>query len=150
MNTKHYMVISGIMGGVIGSLLTALLVPPVTAEQDKFGEIECRKLTVIGDAGKPLIELNAEHRRGSVCVYHEDDDFGYTCIGVSSHLRSNYGGFVNVVGKNGEMAELSIAKHGGYVGVITGDGQPLAAVGVKQMADGRLKGSFGQWPTKVK
>lgn len=28
MNTKHYLAISGIIGGVIGSLLTAMLVSP--------------------------------------------------------------------------------------------------------------------------
>ena len=36
MNTKHYFVISGIIGGVMGSLLTTLLVSPVTAKRDKF------------------------------------------------------------------------------------------------------------------
>ena len=40
MNTKYNLVISGIVGGVIGSLFTALLVSPVTAQRDKFGEIE--------------------------------------------------------------------------------------------------------------
>ena len=60
MNTKHYMVISGIMGGVIGSLLTALLVPPVTAVRDKFGEIECRSLRVVDKHGQSRILLTTE------------------------------------------------------------------------------------------
>ena len=58
MNTKHYLIISGIVGGVIGSLFTALLVSPVTAQRDKFGEIECRSFDGLG---APMAMGSDEH-----------------------------------------------------------------------------------------
>ena len=64
MNTKHYLVMSGIVGGVIGSLLTALLVSPVTAQRDKFGEIECKGLRVVDEDGVARVMLDVEGKRG--------------------------------------------------------------------------------------
>lgn len=69
MNAKHYLVISGIIGGVIGSLLTALLVSPVTAKRDKFDEIECRRLTVVGTDGKSLVVLDSSLLGGQVHIH---------------------------------------------------------------------------------
>lgn len=51
MNTKQYLVISGCVGGIIGSLLTTLLVSPVTAQKDKFGVIECAVLRIVDADG---------------------------------------------------------------------------------------------------
>ena len=75
MNTKHYLVISGIVGGVMGSLLTALLVSPVTAQRDrfdKFGHIECTSLSVVDVEGKSRVFLAITEHGGSVSVGGKD------------------------------------------------------------------------------
>ena len=71
MNTKHYLVISGIVGGVIGSLLTPLLVSPVTAQRDNFGEIECTMLTVVDKLGYTQIQLGYDDlHSGRVAIHN--------------------------------------------------------------------------------
>ena len=41
-----------------------MLLSPVTAQKDKFGEIECTKLTAVDAAGAQALELRAvEHGR---------------------------------------------------------------------------------------
>lgn len=67
MNTKHYLVMSGIVGGIIGSLLTTLFVSPVTAQRDNFGDIECTKLTV-ADAGGTLRAVLGIDRTAALSV----------------------------------------------------------------------------------
>ena len=68
MNTKHYLVTSGIVGGVIGSLLTALLVSPVTADRDEVGVIECTELRVVDAKGSTLALVSGGEHGGSVQV----------------------------------------------------------------------------------
>lgn len=121
MNTKHYLVISGIVGGVIGSMLTSLLVPPVTAQRDKYGEIECRKLTVVDEDGKTMaiigtgdhgggrinlldnvglstVELNASQvfmgsvrHEGSIRVYGEGEGDSRAYTSIEGHWVWIYG-----------------------------------------------------------
>lgn len=144
MNKKHYLVISGIIGGVIGSLLTTLLVSPVTAQRDKFGEIECRRLTVVDEAGIARIILTTDfHDKlkpgivkiigskfggGSVLLY---DSFESTdAIPTVFIGNDNNGGFVSVNGNDfyhraetpddmaiPAMAKLSVGPKGGLIKV---------------------------------
>ena len=97
MNTKHYLVMSGIVGGVIGSLLTALLVSPVTAQRDEFGEIECTKLTVVDADGVSRIILSTNIFAGVGTNYR---------VGIHG---DEYAGIVSTHGKDGKSkAELRI------------------------------------------
>ncbi len=66
MNTKHYLVTSGIVGGDIGSLLTALLVSPVTADRDEVGVIECTELRVVDAKGSTLALVSGGEHGGIV------------------------------------------------------------------------------------
>lgn len=85
MNTKHFVVISGIVGGVIGSLLTAMLVPPVTAERDKFGEIECTKLTIVHpDYKQPAVVLDSDRYGGAIKV---TDGLGVVRVNISNKAK---------------------------------------------------------------
>lgn len=136
----------------LGSYFTILgmLVSPLEADRDKFGEIECTKLTVVGDKGIPLIELNSNHRRGSILVNHENENFGYVFIGVDYWIRSQ-GGFISVVGRNGENAMLGISDYGGFASMSTGKAfncKPLAELGIQKLSDGNLQGAFNQFTTK--
>lgn len=122
MNTKHYLVISGIIGGVIGSLLTALLVSPVTAQKDKFGEIECTKLTVVDEAGQQNVVI----------------------------AGGENGGLVTVSGKDGKPAvDLRAYVHGGFIVVHSRGWKGVAGFGGKGKVflgvDGRGDGFVSIW-----
>ena len=104
MNTKHYLVISGI----IGSLLTALLVSPVTANTDKFGDIECTSLKVVDANSIALVMLS-----------------------IGEH-----GGRINAFGKDGEsLASLGIGEDGGAL-EITGNAGALCTCGTRRTGRG--------------
>ena len=136
MNTKHYLVISGIIGGVIGSFLTTLLVSPVTAQKDKFSAIECRSLTIVDESGIARIILTTDYDDmfkpgivkiigskfggGSVLLYNRYES---TDAIPTVHLgNDNDGGFVSVNGTDfyhrtelpNDMLILAMAKL--YVG----------------------------------
>ena len=120
MNTKHYLIISGIVGGIIGSLLTALVVSPVTAQKDKFGEIECTKLTVVDADGKERVILSTN-----------SFDILSVSNGVSIVGSASFGGYIGVCGKNRKrMVELSIGDRGGRVGVLGKEGRSEAWLGI--------------------
>ena len=135
-----------------GSIFTVMgmLVSPLEADRDKFGEIECTKLTVVGDKGFPLIELNSNHRRGSILVNHENENYGFVSIGVDYMIRSQ-GGFISVVGRNGEYAMLGISDYGGFASMSTGktfNCVPLAEIGIRKLRNGQLEGTFNQSSTR--
>lgn len=94
MNTKHYLIMSGIVGGVIGSLLTALLVSPVTAQRDKFGHIECTGLTVVDGEGKARVVMSGGAWDSSTPFGSEDLKHAGVFIGRAGL----YSGVVDVYG----------------------------------------------------
>ena len=84
------------MGGVIGSLFTALLVSPVTAQRDKFGEIECRSLRVVDKHGQARVLLTTE-------LFDMANDFSSGELRVMI-LGTRIGAYVVTYGKNGEAS----------------------------------------------
>ena len=101
----------------IGMLLT--LMSPLTAEKDRFGEIECTKLTVVNAVDTPLVILDAgtisEHG-GLVAV--SDNVETRVRLSVGEH-----GGAVDAFGKDGKSAAtFTISEHGGLVAVYGKDG----------------------------
>lgn len=138
MNSKHYLVLSGIVGGVVGSLLTALLVSPVTAQRDKLGEIECTKLTVVSKDGseRPLVVLMTEEDGGYIAVCGND---GKPVVGLFT--KEEYGGIITVKGKDGKPgAGLGTNEYGGRIDVMGKDGKSL--VGLRSAENG---GHIGVW-----
>ena len=121
MNTKHYLIISGIVGGVIGSLLTALLVPPVAAQRDKFGEIECTKLTVVDEEGIPRVILNTDFNQND---FDYDDRAGVFITGTGT------GGYVYIDGEKGNRGNLMISTslYGGRIYSFDKDGDQVASL----------------------
>ena len=90
-------------------LFIGMLLSPVTAQRDKFGEIECRRLTVVDADGKTrvIISSNNEHG-GSVFAYGKDGK-PWAALGIDQH-----GGVVSAYGKDGKSgAGLGVGEHGG-------------------------------------
>ena len=111
MNTKHYLIISSIVGGIIGSLLTALLVSPVTAQRDKFGHIECTGLTVVDEEGKARVVLSGNAWDSSTPFGSEDLKHGGVFIGRAGI----YSGVVDVYGAWGHPLKGESKKYNGKV-----------------------------------
>ena len=97
MNTREkfrYMAFGGalVFLGMLGAMMS-----PLTAEKDKFGEIECTRLVVVdSETGKAGASLSVDAAGGSLRVY--DNHWGLMVnIGVKDH-----GGHVSAIGKNGK------------------------------------------------
>ena len=89
-------------GGVLVFLgMLAALMSPLTAERDKFREIECTRLTVVDADGKTrvIISSSGEHG-GSIGVYSKAylTDLGAVALSITEH-----GGRVIVSGNKGGM-----------------------------------------------
>ena len=114
MNSKHYLVLSGIVGGVVGSLLTALLVPPVTAQRDKFGEIECTGLRVVDKDGDEVVKLSWNIQHGGRVSVLNKQALGPQTLITSDHIAVGDGFFF---GPNGirRGVRIGVDGHGGFV-----------------------------------
>ena len=99
MNTRLYLVISGIVGGVIGSVLTALLISPATAQKDKFSEIECTSLTVVDETGRQNVVITGGELGGRVTVNNRD---GKSVVDLLNH---HFGGIIVVSGGRKNVAQ---------------------------------------------
>ena len=53
-------------------LFIGMLLSPVTAQRDKFDEIECTKLTVVDQDGKMRVRLTTDEHGGHVKVWDKD------------------------------------------------------------------------------
>ncbi len=94
----------GFLFAVIGMLLS-----PVTAQRDKFGEIECTKLTVVDKDGKMRVRLTTAEHGGVVSAIGKDGK-SVAGLGVIEH-----GGVVQVKGKGEGMAVMLINEYGNGV-----------------------------------
>ncbi len=143
-------------GCLFGSLCTimGMLASPVTAQRDKFGEIECTKLTVVDAEGKAHVVLSTNWRDclvdtqvirlgsglfdgGCVSVLGKD---GKTKAELSAY---SWGGRVFVLGKDGKAkAELSVHEDGGFFSVLGKDGKAKAELSAQE--DGGRVGVWGK------
>ena len=103
-------------------LFIGMLLSPVTAHRDKFGAIECTKLTVVDpDTGEACAVLSTDKHGGTIKVYNEDGEEM-----VRLHTVPE-GGDVRVWGKNGQ-GHLHVNENGGMVDV----GNTTLSVGRKE------------------
>ena len=153
---KHYVILSGIIGSIIGSVLTALLVSPVTAQRDKFDTIQCRRLEVVDSDDKVGVEIGTSSEAGGYVITNGsgggttvalggtiETDYGRVFIfdnriGLVAWLGANeHGGFVRVNGKDGKSANLNVTEHGGRV-VVHGKGEGQAIIGINEYGNGAM------------
>lgn len=109
---------------IIGMLFAIGFLPSVTAQRDKFGDIECTSLSV--DAkGKGRVVIKAGEEGGYIMISDEHGKPG-TLISIGSvSIRSAGGksaslssGFVGVSSNDGKLsASLDVDKRGGRVNV---------------------------------
>ncbi len=115
---------------ISGGLLVAVGVTlsPVTAQKDKFGEIECTKLTVVDANGKARVKLD---EFGVKCI----EGLGFLLVDADGNLlgqmsRGGQGGYVGVYGKDGESHVLiGIEPGGGLVQVTSNGGESQTRLG---------------------
>lgn len=102
-------------GSLFGCLCTiiGMLASPVTAQRDRFGQIECTGLTVVDG--------------GEVNVYDENG-IGKVRLGIVGD-----GGAVSVLGMDGRpKVGLSVNEHGGLIGILSKDAKPKVDLGVDE------------------
>ena len=113
-------------------LFIGMLLSPVTAQRDKFGEIECTRLTVVDADGKTRVIISRGVDGGSVFAYGKDGK-SRAALGVSEH-----GGLVSTYGKDGKpWAALGIDEHGGWV-LIEGKGEGKAVMSINEYGNGTV------------
>lgn len=104
-----YMGFGGVIA-IIGMLFAIGMLSSVTAQRDKFGEIECTSLRVVDADGNTKVVLTITETGGRVIVGGKDGE-STAAIGINE-----YGGSVVASGKDGKsVASLRIENHGGSV-----------------------------------
>ena len=117
MNTREkfrYMAFGGalVFLGMLGAMMS-----PLTAEKDKFGEIECTRLTVVDADGKTMVSLTTNATGGDVGTY-SSDGLSSASLGITEH-----GGIVTAFGKDGQSAAIvRVDEHGGIVTALGKEG----------------------------
>ncbi len=139
---------------IIGMLFAFGMLPSVTAQRDKFGDIECTKLTLI-DAltGKTTAKLETDEHGGLLYLYGANDNRGGAKLTVDLHggklimfsnekvgdahvsamLRTSEEGTGScaVWHKNGAWTSISATENGGYVSIYGSNPKKLlASIGV--------------------
>ena len=126
------------IGGVL--VATGMIISPLNAQKDKFGEIECTKLTVVDDGGTPRVILITDIRdysdhvmdgKEAVVLIYASEYSGNVSVlsrdneGGSATLRTHGSrtGSVTVYGKNGNASvEISSEEFGGRVNITNSEG----------------------------
>ena len=162
MNTKQKLAYIAI-GGLL--VATGMIISPLNAQKDKFGEIECTKLTVVNGEGKASVILCGEMFDAldhllpnveAVVIYEgniqlNDNDSGSVWVeggkvtvydkdgesGVSLRITTN-GGRVNAFDKAGNVkGMLGIDEHGGFVQT-SGRSKGYAIMGINDEGNGAV------------
>ena len=127
MNTREkfrYMAFGGalVFLGMLGAMMS-----PLTAEKDKFGEIECTSLAVVDAAGETVVRLRAGEHGGHLNAYGKDGQLG-AWLAVNEH-----GGHLYAYGKDGQSGTgLAVDEHGGSVAAFGKDGKLWAALAITE------------------
>lgn len=155
----------------IGMLFTIGMLPTVTAQRDKFGDIECTSLTVVNGEGQEAVKINADSGYGEVSMYGKNGEKG---IWMSSLV----GGIIRVNGSDGDMCAmlsaiggrgsfivcgsdgeerggLDVGEHGGRVWVYGNDGEWRGGLAADERggrvfvcgSDGKKRGAIGVSPS---
>ena len=121
---------------IIGMLFAIGMLPSVTAQRDKFGDIECTGLTVVDASGQKAVVLDSNENGGSVNTYDTGGNprvsIWVDVLGGRVNVYSSkdpwtsallyfdeYGGHFTVYGnESGTGVELSTDEHGGRVEVV--------------------------------
>ena len=116
----------GGMIAIIGMLFAIGMLSSVTAQRDKFGEIECTKLRVVDTDGNSVVSVEGDRFSGGVKVF--DKDGALKALLSGSELT---GGGLGIYGKNRKvMVILSAHEHGGNVCAYGTDGKSRASLGI--------------------
>ena len=125
---------------IIGMLFAIGMLPSVTAQRDKFGEIECTKLTLVDPlTGRTTAELRTDVHGGLLFLYGAKENRGAAKLVVDEHggglimfSNENKGsthisaavfttekgtGSFSAHHKNGAKAYMSAIESGGYVSI---------------------------------
>ena len=140
-NKLSYMALGGLLM-FIGMLTASVLMPSLTAQRDKFGEIECNSLRVVDADGVVQVILSANWM----------DKWNTQGVWIGNN---SYGGHVVARGKDGKgEASLSVDVKGGVVDVFGNDkGERMASIGCDTLGgfvgtkgtDGFPKAFLGAW-----
>ena len=131
-STEHWQIKFAYAGFGALLLFIGMLLSPVTAQRDRFGEIECTKLRVVDANGKRRVIISSGVDGGSVFTYGKDGKPA-VALGVSEH-----GGLVSTVGKDGKPAvALGNYEHGGFVKV-KGKGEGEAVMAINEYGNGAV------------
>ena len=139
-NLKVKLVYMG-FGGMIAIFGTLFgMLSSVTAQRDKFGDIECTSLRVVDASGKVRVFLTTRtyasvlETDAKVSVIGDEHGGRVGVLGKDGEFRvilqsDEDSGRVTAKGKDGEsMAWLGIGEHGGIVEVRNKDGKPVASL----------------------
>ena len=71
---------------IIGMMFAIGMLPSVTAQRDKFGEIECTKLTLIDSlTGKITAELSTDEHGGLLYLFGSNENRGMVTLEADKH-----------------------------------------------------------------
>ena len=139
---------------IIGMLFAIGMLPSVTAQRDKFQEIECTKLTLVDSlTGETTAKLRTDEHGGRLSLYGAKENRGAAKLVVDKHggglimfsnenkgsthisaalLTSEDGtGSFGVYHKNGGKTLMSAIENGGYVSIYGSNPKKLlASIGV--------------------
>ena len=162
MNTKQKLAYIAI-GGLL--VATGMIISPLNAQKDKFGEIECTKLTVVDDGGTPRVILTTDFHRdyndhlidrkeAEVFIFADEYSANVSVLnsdnkGGSVTLQTHGGGgaSVTVYGKNG-YGSVEIISHdlGGHVTITNNEGYNVGTF--KANPDGGYVSVYNRGGTK--
>ena len=129
MNTKErlYAAIGGCVGAVLTRVVCSFLPLGAQSQGDRFGEITCTGLKVVGPDGSLQVRLGGDllNDGDNASVFISDLGYGgaIMCFGkdASSVMlgATKYGGTVHVfgTGKDPAQAHMSVDEYGGAVSV---------------------------------